>query len=247
MATRISMKHKGSGLMKDGYYGFSWTTLFFGFFPALLRGDFLTFLGGFVVVVILVIFVHIFVAFVAMCAWAFMYNSYYTRRLIEQGYEFVGAIDDVQMAAAALDVSIPKPVPSRQADKTVFPMNSSSTNAKEKKTLDNDAYKIYLVKKYEIESNAVLKKFILNDSLYDTVELALAAAHEKEIDGDRNKRWPLSEAIEYLKIRGYRVKSEGGGHRITFDKSATYVPSDTELIDYAESIKSRLVSSLSPP
>ena len=35
MATRISMRHKESGIMKVGYYGFSWTTFFFGFFPAL--------------------------------------------------------------------------------------------------------------------------------------------------------------------------------------------------------------------
>lgn len=44
MAHTIRLTHKNSGVLKDGYYGFSWTTLFFGSFPALFRGDFLTFI-----------------------------------------------------------------------------------------------------------------------------------------------------------------------------------------------------------
>jgi hypothetical protein len=49
------------------------------------------------------------------------------------------------------------------------------------KDLSNDAYKIYLVKKYEIEKNDVLSKFICNDKLFATVDEALEFAHSLEI------------------------------------------------------------------
>jgi hypothetical protein len=54
MATAIRLVHPSGGV-KQGYYGFSWTTFFFGIWPALFRGDFLTFLGGFVIIIILAV------------------------------------------------------------------------------------------------------------------------------------------------------------------------------------------------
>ena len=39
MATRIRMKHPTTGLVKDGFIGFSWTSLFFGGIPLLIRGE----------------------------------------------------------------------------------------------------------------------------------------------------------------------------------------------------------------
>lgn len=107
MATRIAMKHKDTGIVKDGFYGFSWTTLFFGFFPALFRGDFITFIGGFVIAVIIAFITMGFGAFLISFVWAFMYNKYYTRRLLERGYVFAGSEGDNTLAAAALGVAIP--------------------------------------------------------------------------------------------------------------------------------------------
>jgi hypothetical protein len=34
--------------------------------------------------------------------WAFMYNKYYTRKLLERGYVFAGSDDDNALAASAL-------------------------------------------------------------------------------------------------------------------------------------------------
>jgi len=39
MAKPIIIKHKASGLIKKGYYGFSWTYLIFGWFVPVFRGE----------------------------------------------------------------------------------------------------------------------------------------------------------------------------------------------------------------
>ena len=105
MATAVMLRHRDSGITKRAFYGFSWTTLFFGFFPALFRGDFLTFIGGFVVLVILGILTVGIGSGIAMFIWAFFYNGYYSRRLLERGYEFVGSDPNVVEAKLKLGVA----------------------------------------------------------------------------------------------------------------------------------------------
>lgn len=106
MATKISMTDPTSGLTKSGFYGFSWTTLLFGAFPALFRSDFITFIGYFVVVIIIGFVTFGFGVFVAQIIWAFMYNKYFTRKLIERGFKFNGTTEENSAAAEALGVSI---------------------------------------------------------------------------------------------------------------------------------------------
>ena len=107
MATSIAMRHKETGMTKDGLYGFSWTTLFFGFFPALFRGDFITFVGGFVITFLAAFATMGIGAFVIWIAWAFMYNKYYTRKLIERGYVFFASEAEIAQANAALGILNP--------------------------------------------------------------------------------------------------------------------------------------------
>lgn len=38
MATVVMLKHPETGIVTKGFYGFSWTTFFFGCLPALFRG-----------------------------------------------------------------------------------------------------------------------------------------------------------------------------------------------------------------
>ena len=106
MATKIAMRHKETGIVKNGFYGFSWTTLFFGFFPALFRGDFITFIGGFAVSMIIAAFTLGIGAFFIGLVWAFMYNKYYTRKLLERGYVFAGSESENALAATAVGVTV---------------------------------------------------------------------------------------------------------------------------------------------
>jgi hypothetical protein len=105
MATKVVMKHNSSGVLKNGYFGFSWTTLIFGFFPALFRGDFITFIGGFAIVVIIGSVTMGIGALLIGIIWAFMYNKYYTRKLLERGYTFNDSEGVNAQAAAAIGVA----------------------------------------------------------------------------------------------------------------------------------------------
>ncbi|MBV8591019.1 MAG: hypothetical protein JO212_13370 [Acetobacteraceae bacterium] len=105
MAKMIMLKHKESGLMKRGYYGFSWTTLFFGFWPALFRADFATFLGSLVVYLVLGLATFGIGSLLAGIVWAFLYNRYYTSRLLERGYRFDGSPAGIAEASARLGVA----------------------------------------------------------------------------------------------------------------------------------------------
>lgn len=87
-ATKRSMVHKETGQSKYGYVGYSWTTLFWGPFPALFRGDFLTFVAFIGIGILVSVPTAGIGGFVGMILWSFVYNDYYTKKLIREGYEF---------------------------------------------------------------------------------------------------------------------------------------------------------------
>jgi hypothetical protein len=107
MAIKVLLRHKETGVIKTGYYGFSWTTLFFGFMPALFRGDFRSFVGGFCVLLVLSVVTLGVGTGIAMVVWAFKYNAYYTRRLLERGYVLAGSDAENVVAASALRIALP--------------------------------------------------------------------------------------------------------------------------------------------
>jgi hypothetical protein len=102
MATKVAMRHRDSGNFKNGYYGYSWTTFFWGPFPALFRGDILTF----IVVCLLLTVIGIMTAgaggWLAIILWGFFYNKYYTSRLLKKGYQFASNEGINTKAAAAM-------------------------------------------------------------------------------------------------------------------------------------------------
>jgi hypothetical protein len=78
MAKRVALIHPQTGLLKSGFYGFSWTFLFFGWFVPLFRGELMIALLHFTITVITIGLWQI--------IFAFLYNKQYTTRLLEKGY-----------------------------------------------------------------------------------------------------------------------------------------------------------------
>ena len=68
-----------NGIVKDAPVGFSWTTFFFGFFPALIRGDWM-----WALIMIPCAFVF---PFISNIVFSFIYNRIYIKNLIKQGYK----------------------------------------------------------------------------------------------------------------------------------------------------------------
>ncbi|RPK26257.1 DUF2628 domain-containing protein [Paenibacillus xylanexedens] len=75
-----------AGVTKNVKVGFSWTTLFFGFFPALFRGDLKWAAIMFLISVAVGIFTVGFGAWISGIVFSFVYNKIYIKELLEKGY-----------------------------------------------------------------------------------------------------------------------------------------------------------------
>jgi hypothetical protein len=97
MAQVVMMKNPATGVVKKGFYGFSWTTFFFGGFPAIFRGQ----IGlGLIVCLVGLVTVGI-----GSFIWAFIYNKRYTTDLLEKGYIFADSEGKNDAARAKLGVA----------------------------------------------------------------------------------------------------------------------------------------------
>ena len=98
MAKRVQLIQPETGLMKSGYYGFSWTFLFFGWFVPIFRGE------------LFISLLHFVITIVTFGLWqviiAFLYNKQYMTRMLEKGY----VLNDTEEVneAARLKVGIAK-------------------------------------------------------------------------------------------------------------------------------------------
>lgn len=98
--TSIVFKNPNTGAMKIAPVGFSWTTLFFGFFPALFRGDWKWAIIQFLL---------------ALLTWGlsglvfmFIYNKLYIKDLIGAGFKAQSiASGDMSFASAKVGMQIP--------------------------------------------------------------------------------------------------------------------------------------------
>ena len=91
---------ENKGVIKDAPVGFSWTTFFFGFFPALFRGDWLW---------AVIIFGASFVTFgIAGFVFAFIYNRLYIQGLIKQGYKVRNYSGDKALIEAKAQIKLRK-------------------------------------------------------------------------------------------------------------------------------------------
>ena len=98
MATKINIKHTQSGMVKTGFYGYSWTYLVFGWFVPLFRGE----LG--------VGALHLLFTIVTGGIWqlivSFLYNKQYMTRMLTNGWVLDGSDSDKVLARTALGISI---------------------------------------------------------------------------------------------------------------------------------------------
>ncbi len=105
MAATVRLKHPQSGITKTGFTGFSWTSFFFGGFPALFRGDI-----GYGLAILLGGCLAGAISFGALwfavtVVWAAVYNKNYTHRLLQGGYQFDDSAGRVESAKRSLGVA----------------------------------------------------------------------------------------------------------------------------------------------
>ena len=99
--TSIMFENPNTGAIKEAPVGFSWTVLFFGFFPPLFRGDW----KWAVIMLILALITFNLSGLVFM----FIYNKIYIKDLIGSGFKAKSiATGDMEFAAGKLGIQIPK-------------------------------------------------------------------------------------------------------------------------------------------
>lgn len=91
----FTMVNPSTGATATAYQGFSWTTLFFGPFPALLRADVIGALIGFALG-----FATVGLSWVV---WPFFYNGWHKTQLSSKGYAVVAPAPAVPPAPVAPD------------------------------------------------------------------------------------------------------------------------------------------------
>ncbi len=160
------MAHSTIALEKNGVYrlapiGFSWTTLCFGFFPALLRGH--------VGIALVQLFLQLLSVGLSIIIFAFIYNKMYVNYLLENGYRFKQVVSggSKSQIEASLGFSLPSVAPQSNQDSSSLPKSRS---------LEEDSYKLFLSGKYSIKRNDVFEKYVCADSMFDTLEDALKYA-----------------------------------------------------------------------
>lgn len=94
---KVFLKNPRTGQMREAPVGFSWTMFFFGFFPPLLRGDWIT-------AVVLLILSFCFPGIIL----SFFYNKMYLRRMINEGFEATGGTADLAVIERKVGFAIPR-------------------------------------------------------------------------------------------------------------------------------------------
>ena len=88
------LENPKTGHIREAPVGFSWTVLFFGFFPPLFRGDWKWF--------VLMILFSVLTANFSQLVFSFIYNKIYIKKLVYSGFKVkslqYGTLDEVSKA-----------------------------------------------------------------------------------------------------------------------------------------------------
>ena len=99
--TSIMFENPKTGAIKEAPVGFSWTTLIFGFFPALFRSDWKWAAIMFILTMI--------TSGLSGLVFMFIYNKLYIRDLIGRGFKAASITSgDMDFAAGKLALQIPR-------------------------------------------------------------------------------------------------------------------------------------------
>lgn len=94
---KVILKHQPSGLVKTGYYGFSWTYLLFGWIVPIFRGE---------IGIGALHFLFTLVSFgLFQIIMPFLYNKQYTSRLLTSGWALADTEQNNQIARVRLGMS----------------------------------------------------------------------------------------------------------------------------------------------
>jgi len=98
--TSIIFENPNTGAIKEAPVGFSWTTFFFGFLPALFRGDWK---WGIIILILAIITFGL-----SALVFMFIYNKLYIKALIGAGFKAKAiASGDMDFAANKLGMKLP--------------------------------------------------------------------------------------------------------------------------------------------
>ena len=96
----ITFANPNTGQIKQAPIGFSWTTFFFGVFPALFRGHW----AGFAIMLLCAMLT----AGLSNLVFMFIYNKMYTKHLISEGYKVRHATADLRYLQGKLGMELPQ-------------------------------------------------------------------------------------------------------------------------------------------
>lgn len=95
----LELTHPATGIKKKSPIGFSWTTLFFGPFPAFFRGDWAF---GFIMII------SAFFTFgISSLIFPFIYNKMYFKKSVEGGYVVSASSKPIDIIASKLNMRVP--------------------------------------------------------------------------------------------------------------------------------------------
>jgi len=98
--SKIYFENPHTGYLREAPVGFSWTVLFFGFFPALFRQHWTGFAILFIAALATIGFSNI--------VFMFIYNRMYIKHLVSDGYKAKSASADLNFIQQKLGFLIPQ-------------------------------------------------------------------------------------------------------------------------------------------
>ena len=94
---KVLMRHSASGLIKSGYYGWSWTYQLFGWFVPVIRGE--------IAIGLLHLILTLLTFGLFQVIMACLYNKQYMTRMLTSGWQLFGSDAELMRARRRLGIA----------------------------------------------------------------------------------------------------------------------------------------------